>query len=156
MHADTLYHRMLDQEKATEAAKEAGQPIPSFPSLLSKPRPPITTPSPSTTSSSPPNPIPDDIAPNKKPEAEAGSKETIERELTLTKAARKELRKRTKDQSQLVKELEERAMRAEAESDIGVTARVNDLITAREQARKERREKGEATVGDTVSRWLGW
>src|SRR3954452_17121114 len=35
MHADTLYHRMLEQEKQIEAAKAEGKPIPSFPSLLS-------------------------------------------------------------------------------------------------------------------------
>lgn len=30
MHADALYHRMLDQEKAIAAAKEAGLPPPTF------------------------------------------------------------------------------------------------------------------------------
>ncbi|KAL3418539.1 autophagy protein [Phlyctema vagabunda] len=35
MHADTLYHRMLDQEKDIEKAKAEGRPIPSFPPLLS-------------------------------------------------------------------------------------------------------------------------
>lgn len=30
MHADTLYHRMLEQEKAINAAKEAGLPVPTF------------------------------------------------------------------------------------------------------------------------------
>lgn len=38
MHADTLYHRMLDQEKEIEAAKAEGRPIPSFPPLLSSKR----------------------------------------------------------------------------------------------------------------------
>jgi hypothetical protein len=34
MHADTLYHRMLAQEKAVEAAKKAGQPLPAFEPVL--------------------------------------------------------------------------------------------------------------------------
>ena len=34
MHADTLYHRMLAQEKATEEAKSAGKPLPKFPPIL--------------------------------------------------------------------------------------------------------------------------
>lgn len=147
MHADTLYHRMLDQEKAIEAAKEAGQPAPSFPSLLSQsrsPQSPAKSPAPSPSSS----PIPDQSAP-----VEPGAEKEGPR---LTDAARAELQKRTKNQSQMVKELEERAMRAEAESDIGVAERVTELMTAREQARKERREKGQATVGDTISGWLGW
>ena len=34
MHADTLYHRMLEQEAAVNKAKEAGEPIPTFPPIL--------------------------------------------------------------------------------------------------------------------------
>ncbi|KAI9825899.1 MAG: hypothetical protein M1832_000840 [Thelocarpon impressellum] len=37
MHADTLYHRMLAQERAVEAAEAAGQPAPSFPPLIDSP-----------------------------------------------------------------------------------------------------------------------
>lgn len=42
MHADTLYHRMLDQEAAIEAAKAEGRPIPAFPPLVSAPIAPIS------------------------------------------------------------------------------------------------------------------
>ncbi|KAG9230057.1 hypothetical protein BJ875DRAFT_168953 [Amylocarpus encephaloides] len=38
MHADTLYHRMLDQEKAVEEAKAEGRPVPTFPPLFEKPK----------------------------------------------------------------------------------------------------------------------
>ena len=37
MHADTLYHRMLDQEAAIEAAKAEGKPIPVFQPLVTRP-----------------------------------------------------------------------------------------------------------------------
>jgi hypothetical protein len=37
MHADTLYHRMLDQEAAIEAAKAEGRPVPVFPPLVTAP-----------------------------------------------------------------------------------------------------------------------
>jgi len=37
MHADTLYHRMLDQEAAIEAAEAEGRPIPAFPPLVTAP-----------------------------------------------------------------------------------------------------------------------
>ncbi len=37
MHADTLYHRMLDQEAAIEAAKVEGRRIPAFPPLVTAP-----------------------------------------------------------------------------------------------------------------------
>lgn len=35
MHADKLYHRMLNQEAAIEAAKKEGRPIPVFEHVLS-------------------------------------------------------------------------------------------------------------------------
>ncbi|KAH8682379.1 hypothetical protein BX600DRAFT_448401 [Xylariales sp. PMI_506] len=34
MHADALYHRLLSQEAAVEAAKAEGKPIPTFPPLI--------------------------------------------------------------------------------------------------------------------------
>lgn len=37
MHADTLYHKMLDQEAATEEAKQENKPIPKFEPLIPKP-----------------------------------------------------------------------------------------------------------------------
>ena len=129
---------MLDQEKAIEAAKQAGQPVPSFPPILSPSRTPVPSPTPPAA-----------------PENDAASQEAKVK-LRLTKEARDELKKRTKDQPQIVKELEERAMYSEAESDIGVQRRISELTKARDQARKERRERGEATVGDTVSGWFGW
>ena len=39
MHADKLFHRMLEQEVAIEAAKKEGRPIPKFESLVPKPAP---------------------------------------------------------------------------------------------------------------------
>lgn len=147
MHADTLYHRMLDQEKAIEAAKAAGEPAPSFPPILSPSRAPAPSPTPSSSSS--PSAVPEN-------EATSQAEKDAKIKLKLTKEARDELKKRTKDQPQIVKELEERAMYSEAESDIGVQRRISELTKARDQARKERRERGEATVGDTVSGWFGW
>ena len=144
MHADTLYHRMLDQEKAIEAAKQAGEPAPSFPPILSLSRAAITA---------SPSPMPSAIPGN---DAASQAEKDAKVKLRLTKEARDELKKRTKNQPQIVKELEERAMYSEAESDIGVQRRISELTKARDQARKERRERGEATVGDTVSGWFGW
>lgn len=47
MHADTLYHRMLDHEAAVEQAKAEGRPVPVFEPVM-----PGSTPSPSSSSSS--------------------------------------------------------------------------------------------------------
>lgn len=37
MHADSLYNRMLDHEKAVAKAKEEGLPVPVFESVIPKP-----------------------------------------------------------------------------------------------------------------------
>lgn len=39
MHADTLYHRMVEQEAAIEKAKEEGRPVPKFAPVVAKPAP---------------------------------------------------------------------------------------------------------------------
>ena len=155
MHADSLYQRMLEQEKAIEAAKEAGQPVPTFPSLIPKTRSPAQF-TPPMLSSTPP-PSSDESALEKDSRPADGSQTTQKkREFKLTDAARADLRKKTKDQPQIVKDLAEQAVQAEAEADIQTQDRLHDLISSRERARKERREKGEATVADTISGWLGW
>jgi hypothetical protein len=37
MHADRLYHRLMEQEAAVEEAKKEGRPIPKFTPLIPKP-----------------------------------------------------------------------------------------------------------------------
>ena len=145
MHADTLYHRMLDQERAQKEAEEAGLPIPQFPPILQKPRSAASAPS------SVPAPV----------EREAAAQTRMPGYKTaqmdqLTPEARAELKKRIKDQPEVVRELEEEAMLAEAESDVSVAKRVSALQSSGMERRKERREKGEATLGDTISGWFGW
>ncbi|KAL8784723.1 MAG: hypothetical protein Q9213_003820 [Squamulea squamosa] len=49
MHADKLYHRMLDQERAIEEAKKSNLPIPEFPPLVTEP---VLPPNPVATSRS--------------------------------------------------------------------------------------------------------
>ena len=156
MHADALYHRMLDQEKAQKAAEEAGLPIPQFPPIIPKPR--SATPSPTTSiPSSLPSPIEPEAAAQSKRLADAvGDGEKAAERDYLTPEARAELEKRIKDQPQAIKELEEKAMRAEAESDAAVGKKVSAILGSGKEKRQERREKGEATVGDTVSGWFGW
>lgn len=150
MHADTLYHRMLDQETAQKEAEEKGLPIPKFPPIIPKPRS-------AATPSSLPSPIAAEAAAQTRASAESvdpaakGQKWEL-----LTPEARAELEKRMKDKPETIRELEERAMIAEAESDASVVKRVAALQTTDLERRRERREKGEASIGDTVSGWLGW
>ena len=145
MHADTLYHRMLDQEKAQKEAEEAGLPIPQFPPMLQKPR----------SAASAPPPVPASVEPKAAAQTRRPAEEMAQMD-HLTPEARAELKKRMKDQPEVVRELEEKAMLAEAESDVSVAKRVSALQSSGMEKRKERREKGEATLGDTVSGWFGW
>lgn len=147
MHADTLYHRMLDQERQQKEAEEAGLPIPQFPPIIPKPRA-------AGSSASLPSPIePEPVAQSR---AQADALGVADKIAQLTPEARAELKKRMKDKPDAVRELEERAMLAEAESDASVAKQVSKLQGSGREERRKRREKGEATISDTVSGWFGW
>lgn len=154
MHADTLYHRMRDQEKAQKEAEEAGLPIPQFPPIIPSSRSAVPNP---IKPSSLPSPIePEATAQTRKPsDAIAVVGEGKQRDY-LRPEARAELQKRIKDKPEVVRELEEKAMRAEAESDASVARRVMALQGSAKEQRQRRRDKGEATVGDSISGWFGW
>ncbi|KAL8786487.1 MAG: hypothetical protein Q9195_008192 [Heterodermia aff. obscurata] len=155
MHADTLYQRMLEQEKAIEAAKAAGQPAPSFEPLIPKSR---SQPTPSSPDYKPPSPLADESAAEKtsRPNEESSQKSGDEKDVTLTEAQRADLRKQTKAETQIAKEVAARAVQAETESEVEAAQRVSELMLSRQRGREERRKKGEATLGDTISGWLGW
>lgn len=125
MHADTLYHRMLSQERAIQDAESAGLPPPQFPPILS-----------SSTSSS------------------SASASTAASDL-LSSAARKSLEERLRDMPRDEAEVEERAAVMEAKQDENVGREIGGLWEGRARERKERRERGETTVGDWVSGLFG-
>ena len=140
MHADTLYHRMLAQEKAVEEAKAAGEPIPTFPSILSPNQTPISTPESAGVPLAPDGlpPLSPETLRVMKPEAALG------------------LRKKLKGMDRYAREAEERAVVAELLSAIDTAGEIGMLNSEVADGRKKRREEGKATVGDTVSGWFGW
>ncbi|MCJ1459402.1 hypothetical protein MMC28_009780 [Mycoblastus sanguinarius] len=147
MHADTLYHRMLAQEKAVEEAKASNSPIPSFPSILSSSAAAATAAdvSPSPTSVPARSTDPKDS----KPDLPILSSET---QKLLTAASQRALRERMKDMTPAEREVEEQSviMEGTAASETGrQVAEINEL-------RKKRRAEGKATAGDTISGWFGW
>lgn len=123
MHADTLYHRMLSQERAIQDAESAGLPPPQFPPILSSSSPSASV---STATSDP-----------------------------LSSAARKSLEERLKDMPREEAEVEERAVAMEAKQDETVGREIGGLWEGRARERRERRERGETTVGDWVSGLFG-
>ena len=154
MHADTLYHRMLDQERVQKEAEEAGLPIPQFPPIIPKPRSAGSTSA--IPSSFPAATEPKATAQSRTPMGALTHEEKTMQTDQLTPEARAELQKRMKDKPDIVRELEERAMLAEAESDASVGKRIAELQSSGRDERRQRREKGEATISDTISGWFGW
>ena len=147
MHADTLYHRMLAQEEAIEEARATGNPIPQFPYIQSsgqRPRPPKEPSSPA--------------------EAKGGTDSTYDDLPQLLPSTMKiikpeaaqELRKRIKDMDPVSRELEERSVVAELEAARKTAQSYGKIMENMTEARKKRRAEGNATVGDTISGWLGW
>lgn len=118
---------MLAQEKATEAAKAAGYPVPTFPPIFSSPLPPSTT--------------------------DRQHKPDID---PLSSAARASLTKRLQNLPPEQRELEERSVSMEARASAETGQEVGTIWAERAQKRRERREKGEATMSDTFSGWFGW
>ena len=129
MHADSLYHRMLDQEKATEEAKAEGRPIPTFPSLLSQKatRTPINT-TPNATSET--NHVQaSDLAPK------------------IQEAFKKRLEGLSDDE----RILEERAIKAEIQAGEQVAGHLTTIFERQEAERKKRKDDGKETIGDKVA-----
>jgi hypothetical protein len=133
MHADTLYHRMLAQEKEIEAAKVAGLPEPSFAPLLNpaKPR----------------NPLPQ---PGSEPVKEEITLETAKASLQAS------FKKRLEGLSAQEKVLEEAAINAELQAAAQTNRKINTLWDEREAERIKRKEAGKETIMDRVTTLLRW
>ncbi|RFU26402.1 hypothetical protein B7463_g9929, partial [Scytalidium lignicola] len=123
MHADTLYHRMLDQEKEIEAAKKEGRPIPAFPPLLSS----------SSLNVSKANP------PSQRPQLDS---DTIQ----LPEAAKERL----KDLKGAEREIEERAIRAELAAEAETAQNLQAIWRKQDEERQKRKEQGKETIGDKI------
>ena len=153
MHADTLYHRMLAQEAATQEAKASGLPIPSFAPILSAEKPiSASQPQPQATA------VSSASAAAALPIAEGPDAE--EREFSLsptTKAllrpeSQEKLLKKLKEMPPSEREVEERSVQMEAQASREISERVRQV----EEGRKRRRDEGTASMGDTISGWFGW
>jgi hypothetical protein len=128
MHADTLYHRMLDQDKAIEAAKAEGRPVPAFPPLLSS---------------------------NSKTSTLAGGQLPIEdnklQPSDLPESVQAGLKKRLEGLNDEEREVEERAIKAEIRAGEQVAERLGAIYEKQAEERRIRKEQGRETIGDKVS-----
>ncbi|OAA57380.1 hypothetical protein SPI_07039 [Niveomyces insectorum RCEF 264] len=130
IHADTLYHRMLEQEAAQELAKAEGRPVPEatdFATSLTLPAPPapthgVTDPATSTTDV---EDIPEDI--------------------------RKQWDARLAKLPENERPAEEAALRAEVQARAEMAGRVTALRAAQAAERERRKTEGQATLVDRVT-----
>ncbi|KAI9878012.1 MAG: hypothetical protein M1830_002170 [Pleopsidium flavum] len=136
MHADTLYHRMLDQEKAIEEAKATGQPAPTFPPII---------PSSSTPSTTSPSPRPS-----------TSPRDDRIRSDQLTPEVQAQLKRRLEGLNPEEREVEEKAIVAEIAAGERLGRRIGVIYEEQAKTRKERKERGQETLGDKFSEWLGW
>ncbi|KAI9767103.1 MAG: hypothetical protein M1840_005892 [Geoglossum simile] len=133
MHADKLYHQMLDQEAAIERAKAEGLPIPTFEPLIT-----ISPPDKQTKSPSPP-PF--------KPALTIGQ---------LSPEIRAQLNKRLEGLTDKERELEEKAIAGEIAAGELLAGRLTDVYKEQERARQERKEQGKQTLGDSIRGLFGF
>ena len=175
MHADTLFHRLLDQERAIEAAKTAGEPAPTFPPILA----PAADKTPrgfrdatiqaATAAPATPPPPPLQQTPALTPaEANmaavaAAKKAKEDKELPplnpeiekkLKPDAARALRKRMRGMDPLEREIEERATVVEIEDAARTGQQIENL---RDEARQRRKEAGlgRGELGDWIVKWFG-
>ena len=138
MHADTLYHRMIEQEEAIAEAKATGDPVPD---------------------EKPINPATATLAMLKK--RISGQDEVKDEDLPplspalqakLKPDAQMELRRKLKNLTPSERELLEK----QKLSDYHVAMEVQRLRASVLEEKKQRRDEGKATTSDTISGWLGW
>ncbi len=136
MHADTLFHRMLEQEKAIEIAKAEGKPVPTFPSLLSS----------------------KSMAPSS-PEAQIAQRTLDEGKVQmedLDQSVQAGLKKRLEKLSDEERDLEQRAIKAEIRVGEQVAGQLGTLYETQAAERKKRREAGKETITDRLSSMFGY
>lgn len=135
MHADTLYHRMLAQEKAIEAT---GDPVPEEELI-----------SPATATIAMAKGIFTPKEEDKEEDLPALSDFLQDK---VKPEAQYDLRKKMKGMNANEKELYEKQLLSQYEVENEV-ARLRWTIL---EDRKKRRAEGKGTISDTISGWLGW
>lgn len=131
MHADTLYHRMLAQEKAVAEAKAEGRAPPTFPPLMSH-RPKFAA----------------------SPEAELAQKDVqddgILKPSDLKPSIQEKFKERLKGLSPEQRELEQRAIKAEMRAGERVAEDLGNIYEKQAKERKMREETGKGTISDKL------
>lgn len=138
MHADTLYHRMLEQEAEIEKAKAEGRPVPAFPSLFETHKYPTKMSAPQAAAA----------GAGTEP---GGGKDPYEPSQDIVDSWQEKL-------SQLPETdrmAEEEALRAEHRAKVMMAKNLQELWNEQSKEREKRRLEGKETIGDKIKRVLG-
>ncbi|KAH0559804.1 hypothetical protein GP486_003680 [Trichoglossum hirsutum] len=135
MHADKLYHQMLEQESIVEQAKADGRPAPVFEPILSSPDQNGNHKKPSTLATMSPKPT-----------------MTVDQ---FSPDARAQLRKRLEGLTDEERELEEKAIAGEIAAGEQLAGRLTDIYNEQKRARLERKEQGKQTLEDSIRGLFG-
>lgn len=139
MHADTLFHRMLDQEKAAQEAEKEGREAPKFAPLLRQ-----APSAPAAASSTQPASASANDAP--------AALDPISR---LPSAIQEQIKLKLDGLSGIERELQETALVAEVSAGQEVKANLKDIYKDQEGERQKRREEGRETMMDRFSTTFG-
>lgn len=140
MHADKLYHEMLDREQLQKDAEAKGQDLPELPPLIAPEK--ITA------------ALGEDsaFARARKLAIERGMSNNLS---SYTPEKQEEIKKRIAGLSPAEKEVELQLIAAESRSQLEYAERIATHLVEEKQHREERRERGKETIGDTLRRLWG-
>lgn len=141
MHADMLYQRMLEQEKAIEKAREEGREEPTYESLISKQniaRAMAGKPA---------------VAPGQQARVQDDESDVWSQ---IKPEARREYEKKLAELPPVEQEIERQALLGELRAQQGVAKKVEVAFVEERINRMKRKEAGQATIGDTIKRLWGW
>lgn len=141
MHADKLYHEMLERERMQKEAQEQGREVPEMPSLVS-PESIVAA-------------LGEDsaYARARRLAIEKGQPSNLS---SYTPEKQEEIKKRIEGLPPSEKELELQLIAAESRSQLEYAERISQQLQVEQLHREERRERGKETFGDTIRRlWWG-
>ena len=141
MHADKLYHEMLEREKAMNEARARGEEAPAFQPLIS---PETATKALGEESA---------FARARRLAQQEGFQASLS---AYTPEKQKEIKERLQGMSEQEREVELQLLAAESRAQLEIAGKIKDVMEEERLHRAERRERGKETFGDSLKRLGGW
>jgi hypothetical protein len=141
MHADKLYHDMLDREQAAEEAKKAGIEVPAVSQPLITPESTVAA-------------LGTDSV-YARARQKAGGVTGLKLS-DYTPERQEQIKKQLQGLSAEEKELEMQLIAGERMAQVEVAEALKERFEEERRSRADRRDRGRETVGDTIKRLWGW